>query len=73
MNGFLFLIPISIGLGLVGLVAFFWSLRHNQFDDLEGDAARILTAPDRPAASSTWSPPDIRDRAGQWHAGNHGS
>jgi cbb3-type cytochrome oxidase maturation protein len=36
------LIPISIGLGLVGLLAFLWALRTNQYDDLEGDQARML-------------------------------
>ena len=36
------LIPVSIGLGLIGLVAFLWTLKHNQYDDLEGDQARIL-------------------------------
>lgn len=43
-----FLIPVSIILGLTGLGAFFWALRHDQYDDLEGDAVRILTAPDTP-------------------------
>ena len=37
-----FLIPLSIGMGLTGLAAFFWALRHGQFSDPEGDACRIL-------------------------------
>ncbi len=37
------LIPVSLLLGGVGLVAFFWSLRNRQYDDPEGDANRILT------------------------------
>lgn len=45
---YFFLIPISIGLGLIGLAAFFWALRHEQYDDLEGAAARILIASDAP-------------------------
>ncbi|MFN3825436.1 MAG: cbb3-type cytochrome oxidase assembly protein CcoS [Pseudorhodobacter sp.] len=45
---YLFLIPVSIALGLAGLGAFFWSMRHNQYDDLQGAAARILTTPDQP-------------------------
>ncbi len=45
---YLFLIPVSITLGLTGLGAFFWSMRHNQYDDLDGAAARILTTPDQP-------------------------
>ncbi len=37
------LIPVSLFLGLIGLVAFVWAMRNRQFDDLEGDAHRILT------------------------------
>ncbi|MFC7705812.1 cbb3-type cytochrome oxidase assembly protein CcoS [Plastorhodobacter daqingensis] len=37
-----FLIPISLFLGGVGLVAFFWSLKNRQYDDPEGDSRRIL-------------------------------
>ena len=42
MIDFFFLIPIAIGMGLVGLLAFLWALRNNQYDDLEGAAQRIL-------------------------------
>lgn len=49
MSGVLFLIPVSIGMGLIGLAAFCWNLSHNQYEDLEGDAVRILTTPDEPA------------------------
>lgn len=53
------LIPIALGLGLLGLAGFLWSLRSGQFDDLEGAAYRILEddpmddAPDegRPSAA----------------------
>ncbi|WP_116133669.1 cbb3-type cytochrome oxidase assembly protein CcoS [Tropicimonas sp. IMCC34043] len=37
------LIPVSLLLGGVGLAAFFWMVRHNQFDDPEGDSQRILS------------------------------
>lgn len=37
------LIPVSLFMGGVGLVAFFWALRARQFDDPQGDASRILT------------------------------
>lgn len=37
-----YLIPIAIFLGAVGLGAFFWSLNHAQFEDLDGEAERIL-------------------------------
>lgn len=42
MNGLLILLPIALGLGLAGLVAFFWALKRGQFDDLDGAANRIL-------------------------------
>ena len=37
------LIPVSLFLGFIGLVAFVWALRTHQFDDPKGDANRILT------------------------------
>ena len=48
MTGILFLIPIAIGLGLLGLVGFFWSLKSGQFDDMDGAALRILIDDDGP-------------------------
>jgi cbb3-type cytochrome oxidase maturation protein len=42
MTSLLFLIPIALALGLVGLIAFMWALRSGQFDDLDGAANRIL-------------------------------
>jgi cbb3-type cytochrome oxidase maturation protein len=42
MTDFLYLVPIALGLGLVGLAAFMWSLKSGQYDDLEGAAERIL-------------------------------
>jgi len=42
------LIPLMIGLGLIGVVIFIWSVRSGQYDDLEGDANRILMDDDDP-------------------------
>lgn len=42
MIGLVFLIPIALLLGLVGLAAFFWALKNGQFDDPDGAAMRIL-------------------------------
>ncbi|WP_370034829.1 cbb3-type cytochrome oxidase assembly protein CcoS [Qipengyuania mesophila] len=42
MSGLAFLIPIALGMGLVGLGAFFWAMRKGQFEDLDGAAQRIL-------------------------------
>lgn len=44
MDVLVFLIPISLFLGGVGLVAFFWSLRARQYDDPKGDSERILSS-----------------------------
>lgn len=37
------LIPVSLGLGAAGLVAFVWALRNRQFEDPKGDSQRILS------------------------------
>jgi len=42
MDSLLLLIPISLFLGLVGLVGFLWALRSRQYEDLDGAASRIL-------------------------------
>jgi cbb3-type cytochrome oxidase maturation protein len=42
MDVLAFLIPVSLGLGVMGLLAFWWTLRREQYDDPEGDAERIL-------------------------------
>jgi len=38
-----YLIPISLTLGAVGLLAFIYTVRSNQYDDPEGDSRRILS------------------------------
>ena len=42
MEVLVFLIPIALFLGGLGLAGFLWSLRSGQFDDLDGAAMRIL-------------------------------
>ena len=42
MTILLILAPISVGLALTGLAAFWWTLRAGQYEDPKGDAARIL-------------------------------
>lgn len=46
MTVLLFLVPLALALGLVGLVAFLWSLKSGQYDDLEGAAHRVLSDED---------------------------
>jgi cbb3-type cytochrome oxidase maturation protein len=48
MTGIAFLIPIALGLGLLGLSAFFWSLKSGQYEDMDGAALRILNDDDGP-------------------------
>lgn len=42
MDVLIFLIPVSLGLGALGLGAFLWTLRHGQYEDPDGNGARIL-------------------------------
>jgi cbb3-type cytochrome oxidase maturation protein len=37
------LIPVSLGLGLLGLVGFVWALKNRQYEDPDGDGQRILS------------------------------
>jgi cbb3-type cytochrome oxidase maturation protein len=48
MNSLIFLIPLALILGCVGLGAFMWSLRSGQYEDLEGAAERILSDDEDP-------------------------
>ncbi len=42
MSNLIFIIPIALFLGGLGLAAFLWSLKSGQYDDLEGAAWRAL-------------------------------
>lgn len=42
MNVLIYLVPMALLLGLTGLLGFMWTLRTNQYDDLDGAALRIL-------------------------------
>jgi cbb3-type cytochrome oxidase maturation protein len=42
MMDFLYLIPIALALGAVGLGVFMWTFANGQYDDLDGAAERIL-------------------------------
>ena len=48
MTALLWLLPIAILLGLLGLGAFFWTVRSGQYDDMKGAAERILMEDDKP-------------------------
>jgi len=48
VTALLYLIPIALVLGLLGLGAFLWALKSGQFDDLDGAANRIHFDDDPP-------------------------
>ena len=57
MTVLLYLIPVALVLGLIGLAAFLWALKSGQFDDLDGAAHRILFEDDE-----ICPPPEKGDR-----------
>ena len=42
MSYLAWLVPVALGMGLVGLAAFLWSMRSGQYHDLDGAAERVL-------------------------------
>jgi len=42
MTNLIFLIPIALFLGALGLGAFLWSMKSGQYEDLDGAAWRVL-------------------------------
>ena len=36
------LVPVALGMGLVGLIAFLWAMKSGQLEDLDGAAERVL-------------------------------
>ncbi|MEM9750484.1 MAG: cbb3-type cytochrome oxidase assembly protein CcoS [Pseudomonadota bacterium] len=53
MVGLIYLIPIALLLGGLGLAAFYWALRAGQFDDPDGAAQRILLDDDLETEETT--------------------
>jgi cbb3-type cytochrome oxidase maturation protein len=51
MEVLIYLVPLALGLGLLGLGAFLWSLKTGQYDDLEGAAWRAVMDDDAPVDS----------------------
>lgn len=58
MDVLVYLIPISLFLGGIGLAAFFWAMKNHQFEDPKGDAERILSSEwdDRPKPADPKKP-----------------
>jgi cbb3-type cytochrome oxidase maturation protein len=51
MEVLVYLVPLALALGGLGLAGFLWSLRSGQFDDLDGAAWRAI-ADDEPPPTS---------------------
>ncbi len=51
MNVLVFLIPLALIFGLVGLAAFVWALRSGQYEDLDGAGERVLLDDERSPGS----------------------
>jgi cbb3-type cytochrome oxidase maturation protein len=52
MEVLIYLVPLAIALGTLGLAAFLWSLRNGQYDDLDGAAWRAIADDDPPEKPS---------------------
>lgn len=46
MNVLIYLVPMALTLGLIGLAAFLWSLKTGQYEDVEGASLRVLADDD---------------------------
>ncbi len=46
MTGLAVLIPLALGMGALGLAAFFWAMKSGQYDDMDGAAHRVLLEDD---------------------------
>ena len=56
MNIIYYLIPVAIIFVIVGVIAFFWATRSEQFDDLEKQGLSILMDDDQTEPGN--KPPD---------------
>ncbi|MDV7341145.1 cbb3-type cytochrome oxidase assembly protein CcoS [Terasakiella sp. A23] len=63
MESLLYLIPAMLVLGGLGLAAFLWALKSGQYDDMEGNAARILyDDDDKPLPDPTKVSTDTKEK-----------
>jgi cbb3-type cytochrome oxidase maturation protein len=52
MEVLIYLVPLALILGGIGLCAFLWSLSNGQYDDLDGAAWRAISDEDVPGDGS---------------------
>jgi cbb3-type cytochrome oxidase maturation protein len=48
MEVLVYLVPLALALGGLGLAGFLWSLKSGQYDDLDGAAWRAIADDDPP-------------------------
>lgn len=48
MSILIWLIPLALLMGGLGLAGFLWSLKSGQYEDMDGAASRILLDDDKP-------------------------
>jgi cbb3-type cytochrome oxidase maturation protein len=48
LNVLVYLLPLALSLGALGLLGFVWSLRTRQFEDLQGAGWRAISDDDLP-------------------------
>lgn len=58
MDVLVYLVPLALGLGGLGLAAFLWSLRSGQYDDLDGAAWRAIMDDDDRIPEAARAQPD---------------
>jgi cbb3-type cytochrome oxidase maturation protein len=51
MEVLVYLVPMALALGLLGLGGFLWSLKSGQYDDLDGAAWRAILDEDEPGTA----------------------
>lgn len=62
MEVLIYLVPLALSLGFLGLLGFLWSLKSGQYDDLDGAAWRAIAdeEPDQPPVPVQIVPMDQR-------------
>jgi len=55
------LLPLALLLGFVGLMAFMWTLKSGQYDDLDGDAWRAIMDDDDDLNPNRSKPPETQN------------
>ncbi len=66
------LIPLAVGLMVIAIAFFLWTVRTGQYDDLEGPAHRILMDDDDPMIPDNARPKKKAEKPGQSATGAKG-